>query len=185
MLKQKKRRRGLKVWLTMLGVGTLASVAYAIWETTWVNPCPDPDAVQCAPFVGFPCWCEGDFSDTANWSGDVPTTGGVGLVVHANTGYCEGGVDDGDPCDADGDCTSPGTCGDEESYLLINVDERGYAGLEIATDTNTCCTDALEVRIENEGSGAIDHEPGYLELDATNGPLLLMVRDSVTIKNPG
>ena len=83
--------------VVMLGVGMMASIAYAVWETHWVNPCPDPDALQCNPFVGIPCWCEADFSDAGNWGGAGPPSSpsGVGIIIHSNTVPREGRVDDG------------------------------------------------------------------------------------------
>jgi hypothetical protein len=100
---------------TMLGVlcaGAIACPAFGDpYDYTWDHPCPDPQELTCEPFTQPPvCWCEADWDDADNWIGDgYPSDpSDTAMIEHSNTGHCDGGANDGDPCSEAGDC--PDAC---------------------------------------------------------------------------
>ncbi len=190
--------RKLGIWrvtgLALCGVIALNVPAQALWEgCLWLHPCKnDPGTEQtCDPFLEPPlCWCEADWDDELNWtcfgiaSGypDLPSENA--RFRHSNTGYCNGGTRDGDPCSQDSDCPRV-SCENFELYLELQLTTESIGGLWIETAATNATDEKLEIRFESKGNSAKTLTTLQVILDATNGPITLKISDSATLKTVG
>lgn len=195
-------------------IGLLAAPAMAQPATppdyVWDHPCADdPVGTQTCDSGQTEsefCWCQGEWNEEDHWASDPDgypdQSTDAAAIHHSNTGYCDGGTNDGDPCSENGDC-SGGTCDNYEDHLKIDMVTETINSLEILVDDTNATDDALDVRFNNIGvcDGGTHHgDPcdcttdcprgtcvksnktlnvGDLYLDADNGPLTIKVIDTV------
>ena len=184
----------------------------------WTHPCDTPPdyGLVCGAGGGGgegpssnDCWCQADWSDADNWvtgwgSGYPDDTDDNPYIPHSNTGHCDGGTNDGDPCSESGDCPS-GTCENVETDLLIRLTENIVTStLTIETTNSAATSDHQRLRIFSRtcsggtwagmacdsnsdclggscGSGTYELSVPVLILDATYGPISLSVGARTTL----
>lgn len=164
-----------------LGIFVHASARVAFAENYshwWDHPCDTPPdyGLTCLGGGGGEsldeCYCDADWSDADNWTGTgyPDDTNDNPRIYHSNTGHCNGGSYDGDPCSTSGDCPG-GTCDDVEESLHIRLSENLTTSvLSIDTSSTGATTDALDLALySNTGSKTLTVDA--LHLDATNGAI--------------
>jgi hypothetical protein len=185
---------------------------YSHW---WDHPCNSPPdyGLVCnegggesfGPGLG-QCWCQAQWSDADNWTGTgyPDDTDDNPRIQHSNTGHCDGGTNDGDPCSESGDCPS-GTCDNIETQLLIQFTENLTTHpLHIDTLSSAASTDSLNVKFfsrtcaggsnaglaceqDLECSMSTCQSASYaltleaLYIDATDGAIVLTIGGSTTV----
>ncbi len=171
-----RMNRTMRIGLMAVGgMAAIAGTAYAVVTFDWDHPCT-AETLEC---IGEPpiqiCWCEAGWSVAGNWTGGLgPYPDGTSdnaFIDHSNTGTCDGGVDDGEPCSVDGDCQGrDNTCEKIETYLDMELTESlSIHKLYLTTISTTAQTDHLVIRL----NGAYTLTPTEVNLDASNGELSL------------
>jgi len=210
-----ERKYGCILWGGALTV--LLTMGFArgeLYTHSWDHPCDTPpDYGLVCPELGGDgpgpgdCWCQADWSDADNWTGigypNDPDSHNP-QIIHSNTGHCDGGTNDGDPCSQSSDCPS-GTCDDIETHLLIRLTEDiAIHPLHIDSQATAATTDALYVMFfsrtcaggVNAGlecrssmdcpgstcqTASYELSPLVLYMDATNGTITLTVGSTTTL----
>ena len=159
---QFKRTKGMFLILGFVGCLTIPTYGEQ-WDCSWVHPCDETNLTcggwDCCPLECSSYFCVAEWDVSTNWTGvllqcngfpDSPTESAI--IRHSNTGTCDGGSNDGQPCSEDNDCPpitqSPSTCENVEDDVDIEIPTITIEALKIETKSTSATNDILTINFK-------------------------------------